>query len=478
MFFYSTNNKSLKVNFEMALKLGQAPDLGLFMPENFPIIKEYELQKMQNMEYWEIANLILAKFLGDEIEQDELSKMCKESYNFEIPLEKTNLNENSKFNTKTNFEPYILRLDQGPTAAFKDFAARIMAKLLDYFLTKQNKNQEKKQKVNILVATSGDTGSSIGSAFFGLKNIQVIVLFPPDEISEVQRKLMTTLGSNIKCLAIQNGKFDDCQKFVKMAFSDSNLKNLNITSANSINIARLLPQSVYYFWVYSRLQKKSKLPIMPVFSVPSGNFGNLMGGLIASFMGLPIHKLIAATNQNKSFANFYQTQKYKPISPSISCLSNAMNVGNPNNIPRIFELFEGSLDLNQDILKQPNLQKLKQKIYATSFSDVQTINCMQEVLKNYQTQNQPVILEPHGAVAWLGLKEFFDQNPNLPQNIIPICLETAHPAKFPQEIKQILNFEPKVPKSLKEVQDKAEEIHEISNNYEDFKNYLLKNCIF
>ncbi len=258
--YYSTNLRSPEVSFREALLKGLAPDGGLYLPTSLPLVTAEELSSFSSKEYYEIALCILNKIIGDEIDRDELERLCREAYNFEIPLE------------KVTDRKYIMRLDQGPTASFKDFAARMMSRLMQYYLAVENKH------LTILTATSGDTGSAVANAFYGLDNIDAIILYPADEVTPMQRKQMTTLCGNIKIIAI-DGKFDDCQRLVKTAFLDPQLSHINLSSANSINIGRLMPQSVYYFYAYSKLTNGDGEKV--VFSVPSGNFGNLMGGLIA-----------------------------------------------------------------------------------------------------------------------------------------------------------------------------------------------------
>ncbi len=315
--YYSTNLRSPAVSFREALLNGLAPDGGLYMPEMFPALSKSEIRSLSGMDYHRIAYTILGKYTGGEVGCDDLAKICQESYNFDIPLEKV-------FHRK-----YIMRLDMGPTASFKDFAARMMSRLMQYFLIRDN------QDLTILTATSGDTGSAVANAFFGLKNIKVIILYPANEVTPMQRKQMTTLHDNISVIAV-NGKFDDCQKMVKRAFRDQTLSHISLSSANSINIGRLLPQSVYYFYAWSRLAARQNEKA--IFSVPSGNFGNLMGGLIASKMGLPVRTVYYFNKCKREVPEFLKSGSYKAIIPSIDCISNAMNVGHPSNLARIIAL--------------------------------------------------------------------------------------------------------------------------------------------
>ena len=441
--FRSTNNKAPLVGFKQALLTGQAPDYGLYMPTEIPKLSKEEIQNFKNQEYHEIAFEIAKKFLGNEIEDDELKELCKDAYNFKIPLEKVNNNL------------YIMRLDQGPTASFKDFAARLMARLMHYFAKKENKH------LTVLVATSGDTGGAVADSFYGLENINVVVLFPEKEISERQRKQMTTLGNNVKAIAVK-GTFDDCQALVKIAFNDKELKKLNLTSANSINFGRLMPQTVYYIYAYSRLAK-NKI----IFSVPSGNFGNLMGGVIAKQMGLPVEKFIVAVNENDEVPNFLRTEEYVPVVPSKNCSSNAMNVGNPSNLARLVDLYNGWMLDERDkdgkvikkgvLKKKPDIKELRKDFISFSISDKEVDETIKQACKKYD-----IMLEPHGAVAFAAVKKA-----NLKGLVV--SLETADPAKFPEKIKELLNIEPKVPKSLSGLDDKEEDFEVISNSYEEFK---------
>ena len=451
MNFFSINDPNYKVDFKTAITKGQAPDGSLFFPEKIPKIDQKTIQKFAKQDYHEIAFEVLKPFLCPEIPVEILQKLTQSAYDFTPEIEEI---KNFKANT------FVARMDTGPTAAFKDFAARLMAKLFEYSLQKQATNKV----INILVATSGDTGSAVASAFHGLENINISVLFPLEEISPTQRKLMTTLGKNVKCFGVE-GKFDDCQRMVKTAFVDKDLQKINLSSANSINIGRLLPQIVYYFYIASRLPNFSTENQSLVFAIPSGNFGNLMGALFAYKMGLNIKKIIASTNSNNSFTKFLENRKYEPINPSINCLSNAMNVGSPNNIFRIVEFFEGRMQTNFEILNQPNFEKMQELIFAQSFSDEETKNVMKT------TFEKGLILEPHGAVGFLGLQKYWQKDTS--QDYISVLLETASPAKFPDEMEQILNYIPKKPNSIKSSENLPEQYQKISSNYEEFKSLLL-----
>jgi threonine synthase len=355
-----------------------------------------------------------------------------------------------------------MRLDHGPTASFKDFAARMMSRLMQYFLSINN------QHLTILTATSGDTGSAVANAFFGLNNINVIILYPADEVTLMQRKQMTTLQKNIRVVAI-NGKFDDCQRLVKKAFLDPSLSKINLSSANSINIGRLLPQSVYYFYAWSRLS--DGISDKAIFSVPSGNFGNLMGGLIAKKMGMPVKKFIIATNENNEVPEFIRTGNYKSISPSINCISSAMNVGHPSNLPRIVELYGGIMDETGIIKKLPDLKKMQEDFYSVSVTDDETRMIIAGIYKQYG-----ILLEPHGAIAWHGIENYCNSEKIVDsEKQLFISLETAHPAKFPKEILESIKIDPPLPSSLKGLTDKEEEIVLLENKYELLKVFIENN---
>ncbi|HOK56654.1 MAG TPA: threonine synthase [bacterium] len=444
--YRSTNRASEVVDFKYAVLKGQAPDYGLYMPVKIPFLKKTEIDLFKGKSYSQIAFSALSKFLENEIPSEKINEIVERAYNFEVPLEK--INENL----------YILYLDRGPTASFKDFAARFMAEIMQYLADEENLN------LTVLVATSGDTGGAIASAFFDKENIKVVVLFPEREITEVQRKQMTTLNKNIIPIALK-GKFDDCQSLVKMAFNDPELKNLNLTSANSINISRLLPQSVYYFYAFSKLNFEKI-----VFSVPSGNFGNLMGGVIAKKMGLPVEKFIVAVNENDEFPKFLETGEYKPVIPSRKCNSNAMNVGHPSNLARLIDLYGGwiyderSIDgkvIKHGVLKEkPDMKKMKEDFVSFSIKDEE----VKETIKKYY-QKYKIILDPHGAV---GIAAFEKSNIDEPV----ISIETAHPGKFPEVIKEVLGIEPEMPETLKNLISKEEKFIVLENNYNIFKKFL------
>ena len=443
--FSSTNRQSPAVNLREALLAGQAPDRGLYFPERFPRLTPDEIAAFAQLPYHEIAFRVLAKYTRDIIPDDALAAMCREAYNFSIPLE------------KIYDRIHLMRLDQGPTASFKDFAAQMMARLFGRFLDEDGK------KLTILTATSGDTGAAVAHAFHKIPGIQVIVLFPIAEVSESQRKLMTTLKDNVRAIAI-DGKFDDCQAMVKRAFADPDLAHIALSSANSINIGRLLPQSVYYFYAASRLAQVGE-PM--VFSVPSGNFGDMMGAVVAREMGLPVKKIVASVNDNDAFPKFLASGIYQKICPSRNSLSNAMNVGHPSNLARLVAVYGGQMDETGQIHKQPDLAAMRRDIFSTSVSDERTVAGIRDFWNKFQ-----LLLEPHGAVAWQG---FLDWNAVEPLGHAPaVIVETANPAKFPDEVEKVVGWPPDVPPAMATAIQLPEDYDRMGADYELFKNYLVK----
>jgi len=452
--YYSTNRNlkgvegivpfTSRVSFKDALLRGQAPDEGLFMPDTVPQISYEDIISLKGKPYVESAMLVTGAFLRDEISREALEKIVDDSYNFDVPLEKV-------VNRK-----YIMRLDQGPTASFKDFAARMMARLMSHF-------RDKGKRLNVLVATSGDTGSAVGEAFKGVEGIDVNILYPEDEVSGRQKKQLDTIGDNVHAISI-SGKFDDCQDLVKQAFSDPSLEYLNFTSANSINFGRILPQMVYYFYAYARLCENGEKIVI---SVPSGNFGNALGCEYARRMGLPVEKLVMPTNENDEFPRFLKTGRYERVSPSRACLSNAMNVGHPSNLARFFELYGGTVDRTGKVHKYPDIEAMRKNIYSVSISDKITKKCIK---KTYDTYG--VILEPHGAAGWRGLEIYLEENGNFSPCV---SLETAHPAKFPDKIIELLGITPELPDSMKNIDKREGEPVELPGDYEMFKEYLQDN---
>lgn len=445
LLFRSTNGQSPAVNLREAFLRGLAPDRGLYFPEKFPRLTPAEIATFPALPYHEIAFRVLAKFTEGVIPEDALAAMCREAYNFEIPLE------------KIYDRVYLMRLDQGPTASFKDFAAQMMSRLMGRFLKEDNR------QLIILTATSGDTGSAVAHAFHNIPGVRVIVLFPFAEVSVSQRKLMTALTGNVRTVAI-DGKFDDCQAMVKQAFADPSLKHLPLSSANSINIGRLLPQSVYYFYAASRLAKPGEAM---VFSIPSGNFGDMMGSVVAREMGLPVRKIIASVNDNDAFTKFLATGVYEKIVPSRNSLSNAMNVGHPSNLARLVAVYGGQMDETGKIHKQPDLAAMRRDLFSSSVSDGRT----REAFLDYWTKYQS-LLEPHGAVAWRGFLDWLETEP---LNGSPVAiLETANPAKFPEEIEKAFGWSPDVPPKMAAMIQLPETFDRMGTDYEQFRDYLIR----
>lgn len=446
--YRSTNLKAEQVSFEQALLKGIAPDGGLYMPVEIPGLTAEEIQSFSSMSYYEIAFTIGRKFLGGELPDEDLMRIVRDAYNYEVPLEQV-------YDRK-----YVMRLDQGPTASFKDFAARMMGRLMHYFL------ERRAGKLVILTATSGDTGSAIANAFYGLENIEVVVLFPLKEVTARQRKQMTTLGKNVSILAL-DGKFDDCQALVKQAFGDPELDYMNLSSANSINIGRLIPQTMYYFYAFAKL-RFGNLKDNIVFSVPSGNFGDLCGGLIAKQMGLPVKKFVVATNENDEYPKFAKTGIYEKLEPSRNCISSAMNVGHPSNIPRLVALYGGVMDEKGIIHKEPDMDTIRRDMYAVSINDEETEQMISDAWGEHR-----LLLEPHGSVGWAGLRHYLKKEESDSEQLC-VSLETAHPAKFPEKIREILSFDPELPPSLEGLEEKKEMYGHLEPGYNEFKAWLME----
>ena len=443
---HSTNLSTPKVDFKDAILKGQAPDKGLYMLDEIPQLNNEEIFSFRDLELPQIAYRVLLKIIGDLIPKKQLESIINRALNFEIPIKHVSNHD------------YMMYIDQGPTCSFKDVGARMLARLMEYFLEVENKN------VIIITATSGDTGGAVAQAFYEMNRIKVIVLYPKNEVSNLQRKQMTTLGKNVSAIGI-NGKFDDCQRYAKNAFADKDLEYLNLTSANSINFGRLLPQTLYYFWGYSRVAED--LGEKVIFSVPSGNFGNLVGGLIAFKMGLPVKKFISAVNENDEFPRYVKSGKYQKVEPSKNCLSSAMNVGHPSNLARLIEMYGGQIDETGIVYKDPDLARIRNDIYAISITDEDTKKAIKDFYKKYTK-----IIEPHGAVGWAALQAYRKESP-MDRGIKSITIETAHPAKFPEAIISLLNITPELPAEIARVQSSPEFPSPVEiNTYEDFKKYM------
>jgi len=443
--FYSTNLNAPPVSFAEALLKGLAPDGGLYLPGEIPRLAPEEISAFSDMAYHEIAFEIGRRFLRGQIDEVALKALVRSAYDFEVPLEHV-VDRN-----------YVMRLDRGPTASFKDFAARMMGRLMQYYLKAENR------RLLILTATSGDTGSAIANAFYGLDQIEVLVLYPKNEVTDRQRRQMTTLGKNVQIVAL-DGKFDDCQALVKTAFTDPELDDLGLSSANSINIGRLIPQSIYYCYAFAKLRAGLRDDSI-VFSVPSGNFGDMMGGLLAKAMGIPIDRFVIAVNENDAFPTFLSTGHYEKVAPSRNCISSAMNVGHPSNLSRVTAHYGGVMDEHGRVKKAPDLVRMNHDMVSYSVSDTET-----EATIKSAWQAHRLLLEPHGAVGWNGLMRYLSTQPDAH----PLCvlLETAHPAKFPEKLISLLDENPAMPPSLVGLEEKAESFDSLEHDYTAFKAYL------
>jgi len=428
MIFTSTNDQSVDVSFKEALLNGLAPDGGLYVPTQITILEESFINNLGNYSFQEIAYEIASKFIDDEIPTDDLNQLISDSINFPAPIKEI----------RNNF--YILELFHGPTLAFKDFGARFMSAGFSYFM---------KDGINILVATSGDTGSAVASGFYKKEGINVYLLYPSNMVSKIQEQQLTTWGENITAIEVK-GTFDDCQKFVKTAFTDEELKSkVKLSSANSINIARLLPQIFYYFEAYKQVKDKSKETII---TVPSGNLGNLTAGLIAKKMGLPIKKFIAATNVNDVFTQYILEGLFIPRKV-VPTLSNAMDIGNPSNLARINYIYKD------------DIEAIRNDIHSSSYNDEQTVDKIKQVYDETK-----YVIDPHGAVGYLATQDYIN---SLNEDVNSIVLETAHPAKFSDAVEEAIGAKVEMPDRLERFLEKEKNAIVIENNYEDFKEIIL-----
>ena len=433
MMYYSTNKKTPSVTLKQAVVKGLAADNGLFMPGRIEKFEPSFFENIQHLSFQEIAFEVAKKFFGEDVDEASLKKIVYDTLVFDCPV------------VKITDDIYSLELFHGPTLAFKDVGARFMARLLSYFLGDNQK------QVHVLVATSGDTGSAVANGFLGVEGIHVHVLYPKGKVSKIQESQFTTLGQNITALEV-DGTFDDCQRLVKTAFLDEELnKKLMLTSANSINVARFLPQAFYYFNAYARLKEKGVLQNKDlVISVPSGNFGNLTAGLFAREMGLPVAQFLAANNQNDVVYEYLETSKYNPR-PSVETIANAMDVGAPSNFVRILDLFNHSHEKISSVLK------------GFRYSDEQ----IRETIKNVFSQTG-YLCDPHGACGYQALADF------LKPNQTGVFLETAHPAKFTETVAQVVgasNME--IPQRLAAFLKEDKQVKELGNDFQDLKKYLL-----
>jgi threonine synthase len=427
MNYYSLHHKSPISTFKNAVVQGLAKDRGIYFPASImPLSKEF-IANITKYTHHEIAYEVIKQFVGDEIPTEKLKEIIEETVSFDFPLVKVANNIAS------------LELFHGPTMAFKDVGAKFMAKCLEYF------NRDNEEEITVLVATSGDTGGAVANGFLGAKGVNVVILYPSGKVSDVQEKQLTTLGQNITALEV-DGVFDDCQEMVKTAFLDEEITK-KLTSANSINIARWLPQMFYFFFAYKELQKINK---ELVFSVPSGNFGNICAGVMAQKLGLPIKHFIASTNINDTVPNYLFEGIYAP-KPSKATISNAMDVGNPSNFIRIKELF------NND------LKALKSAFSSYSFTDDETRETMKSIYKN-----SAYVADPHGAVGYLGLKKY-----GLKENEFGVFLETAHPVKFLDVVESTLPVKVEIPEQIQKIINNKKVAIKASN-YADLKAFLMK----
>ncbi len=429
MKLHSTKNTHDLISFHDAVFNSLPQDNGLFVPNIIPKLSQEFIANIHNMTLQQIALEVCSAFLGDEIPRHDLKNIVDNSINFDAPL------------VKLKEHLYTIELFHGPSLAFKDFGARFMAQIMSYYLTKTPN-----KKTTILVATSGDTGSAVAQAFLGIKNINVYILYPSDKITHIQEQQLTTLGKNITALEIE-GTFDDCQRMVKEAFLDIELcKNLSLTSANSINIARLIPQTIYYFYAYAQLINKENV----IFSVPSGNFGNLCAGILAKKIGLPIAKFIAATNINDIIPQYLNSGNFKP-QPSKKTIANAMDVGNPSNFLRLSYFYDN------------DIEKIRQDIVGYSYTDMQIRSAIKFVYNEYN-----YTMDPHGAVAYLALSEYQQKHA-----CSGVFLETAHPAKFFEEIEFVLGEKIILPNNLAKILNTTKNSIKIAPTFDAIRDFLM-----
>ena len=432
MKYYSTNGKAPLASLEKAVVKGLAEDRGLYMPERIEKMPKAFFEDISSMSFQDIAYNVASNFFGEDVDEDALQDIVYDTLSFDCPV------------VKVTDNIYSLELFHGPTLAFKDVGARFMARLLGYFIGKSGKSG----LVNVLVATSGDTGSAVANGFLGVDGIHVYVLYPKGKVSPIQECQFTTLGQNITAIEV-DGVFDDCQALVKSAFMDDELnKHMKLTSANSINVARFLPQSFYYFNAYARMKEQLNGNQL-VMCVPSGNFGNICSALFGHEMGLPIDRFIAANNANDVFYNYLQTGQYNP-KPSVQTLANAMDVGDPSNFARIYDLYGKSH------------ARISQLISGATYSDEQIAETMR------QCYNETgYVLDPHGACGYRALKE------GLREGEIGVFCETAHPAKFKEKVDAILGTDIEIPARLRAFMDGEKQSVEMSKDFADFKQYLM-----
>ncbi len=441
MKFYSTNDATHRVGVEEAIFRGLPADNGLYMPERIDALPAAFFEELPNLSFQAIGFRVARQLLGEEISDKDLQAIVADAINFPAPI------------VRLDAQKYVLELFHGPSLAFKDFGARFMSRIMGYY------NQDKDQKLIILVATSGDTGGAVAAGFYRTPGIEVIILYPSGKVSDLQEKQLTTLGHNIHALEI-DGTFDDCQAIVKQAFLDMDLRTqLRLSSANSINIARLIPQTFYYFEAIKQMGEGDPV----VFCVPSGNFGNLTAGLLAKQLGLPVEHFIAATNQNDVVPRFLKEGRFA-TRPSIQTLSNAMDVGAPSNFARMANLYGhtlGSVHPSADTIRE-----MQSVITGYAFDDAHTEIAMREIETRYD-----YTMDPHGAVGYLALQEWQLAHPHTRG----VILETAHPSKFKPDVERVLGHSIEVPRRLAQLEDKEKVAVFMGTAYVSFRKWLLDN---
>ena len=445
MKYYSTNGKAPLADLQKTVVKGLAEDRGLYMPERIEKLPKAFFDDIQDMKFQDIAYNVASNFFGEDVDEDALQDIVYDTLSFDCPV------------VKVTDNIYTLELFHGPTLAFKDVGARFMARLLGYFLRRGGSGTSANQTVNVLVATSGDTGSAVANGFLGVEGIHVYVLYPKGKVSPIQECQFTTLGQNITAIEV-DGVFDDCQALVKSAFMDEELnQHMKLTSANSINVARFLPQAFYYFNAYARMKALGKADNL-VMCVPSGNFGNICSALFGHEMGLPIKRFIAANNANDVFYNYLQTGKYEPKA-SIQTLANAMDVGDPSNFARILNLYSQ----NGALTPEATHQRMTSLISGATYSDEKIAETMRQCYSE-----TGYILDPHGACGYRALQE------GLQKGEIGVFCETAHPAKFKEKVDAILGIDMEIPARLKAFMEGEKQSVEMSKDFADFKRYLMQ----
>ena len=452
MKYYSTNHQAPEADLQKAVVKGLAEDRGLYMPEEIHKLPKAFFDDMPTMRFQDIAYNVASAFFGEDVDLDGLQDLVNDTLQFDCPIVKV----------KENI--YSLELFHGPTLAFKDVGARFMARLLQYFLRNGRGGTATHSTVNVLVATSGDTGSAVANGFLGVEGIHVYVLYPKGKVSPIQECQFTTLGRNITAIEV-DGVFDDCQALVKSAFMDEELnRHMRLTSANSINVARFLPQAFYYFNAYARMKELIANGQQPtansqiVMCVPSGNFGNICSALFGHRMGLPVKRFIAANNANDVFYNYLQTGKYEPKA-SIQTLANAMDVGDPSNFARILNLYSE----NGQLTDEATHQRITNLISGATYSDDQIRDTMRQCYSE-----TGYVLDPHGACGYRALKE------SLQPGEVGVFCETAHPAKFKEKVDDILGIDIEIPARLRAFMEGQKQSVPMTRQFEDFKAYLMQ----